>query len=44
VGCFEYIQTFLITVITVVVGCVAIFVDYLQKYIRISLTSNIVRV
>jgi len=43
-GYFDYFQTFLMILIVVVIGCVAILVAFLQIYIRISLTSNIVRV
>jgi hypothetical protein len=43
-GRFEYFQTFIIIRIVVLVGCVEILVAFLQIYIRILLTSNIVGV
>jgi len=43
-GYFDYFQTFLMILIVVVLGCVAILVACLQIYIRILLTSYIVTV
>jgi len=44
VGYLDHFQTFFMILIVVVLGCVAILVAFLQIYIRISLTSNIVSV